>query len=292
MAERKPSSAKKLDPAQSPRAMYGAELRYQRERAGLSQAALGEKLFVGHSLIAKMESGERRVQPDMAEQLDRVLDAGGFFVRNMAAARATPYPEHFADVVELEADTTGIRQWEPLLVPGLLQTEAYAMAVIRAYDPVLAHELVQERLAARLVRARIFDSATRPLYWAIVDEAAIRCPVGGQAVMAAQLRHVAAMIHRNRIIFQVLPFSAGAHPGMDGPLKLMAFEDDAPMAYLPGAETGMLVDDPATVKRLSLAYDLLGAAALPPEASLTFIEAVAEEYEHGPEVQAGGGHMA
>src|SRR3954464_116403 len=111
MAERKPTSAsasastsaKKLDPAQSPRAMYGAELRFQRERAGLSQAALGELLFVGNSLIAKMESGERRIQPDMAEQLDRVLDAGGFFVRNLAAGRATPYREHFANVAELES---------------------------------------------------------------------------------------------------------------------------------------------------------------------------------------------
>jgi transcriptional regulator with XRE-family HTH domain len=270
--------------------MYGAELRFQRERAGLSQAGLGELLFVGNSLIAKMESGERRIQPDMAEQLDRVLDAGGFFVRNLAAGRATPYPEHFAGVVELEADATDIREWEPLLVPGLLQTEAYALAVIRAYDPVLANELVQERLEARLVRARIFDSANSPLYWGIVDQAAIRCPVGGPAAMAEQLRHVAAMARRNRIIFQVVPFSAGAHPGMNGPLKLMAFENDTPMAYLSGISSGALIDDPAAVRRHELAYDLLAAAALSPEASLDLIEAAAEEYEHAS--QHDGGDVA
>jgi transcriptional regulator with XRE-family HTH domain len=292
MAERKPSSTKKLDPAQSPRAMYGAELRYQRERAGLSQAALGEKLFVGHSLIAKMESGERRVQPDMAEQLDRVLDAGGFFVRYLTAGRSSAHREDFADVPELETSALTIKEWEPLLVPGLLQTAAYAMAVIRAYDPVLAEDDALERQKARLDRAQLFDDPKCPLYWAVVNEAAIRCPVGGPATMAEQLCHIAAMVRRNRIVFQVLPLSVGAHPAMNGGLRLMTFEDDAPMAYRSGAGTGSLIDDPATVIRHTLTYDLLGAAALPPEASLTLIEAVAEEYEHGPEVQSGGGHMA
>lgn len=292
MADRKPTSAKKLDPAQSPRAMYGAELRFQRERAGLSQAALGERLFVGHSLIAKMETGERRVQPDMAEQLDRILDAGGFFVRYLKAARATPYREHFADVAELETFALTIHEWEPLLVPGLLQIPAYTLAVIRGYDPVVSAEVVSERQAARLARAGIFKNPTRPLYWAVLDESVIRRPCGGPAVMAAQLRHLCAMIRSNRIIVQILPYSAGAHAGMEGALKLMTFEDDGPMAYMQAQETGSLIDDPATVKRCSFTYDLLGAAALPPEASLTLIEAVAEEYEHGPQVRPDGGDLA
>ncbi|MFG1809944.1 Scr1 family TA system antitoxin-like transcriptional regulator [Streptomyces sp. NPDC049040] len=292
MADRKPTSAKKLDPAQSPRAMYGAELRFQRERAGLSQAALGERLFVGHSLIAKMESGERRIQPDMAEQLDRVLDAGGFFVRNMAAGRATPHREDFADVAELETAALTIKEWEPLLVPGLLQTAAYAMAVIRAADPVLAGSEARARQKARLDRARLFDNPSCPTYWAVVNEAALRCAVGGPTTMAEQLRHIIEMIHRDRIILQILPLSEGAHPGMNGGLRLMTFEDDAPMAYRSGADSGSLVDDAATVKRHTLTYDLLGAAALSPDVSLTLVEAVAEEYEHAPEVRPDGGDVA
>ncbi|WUH93019.1 helix-turn-helix transcriptional regulator [Streptomyces sp. NBC_00433] len=292
MAERKPTSAsaKKLDPAQSPRAMYGAELRFQRERAGLSQSGLGELLYVGNSLIAKMETGERRVQPDMAEQLDRVLDAGGFFVRNLAAGRATPYREHFADVAELESVALTIKQWEPLLMPGLLQTPGYALAVIRGYDPVAPAEVVKKRQDARLARAHIFQNAERPLFWAIVDEAAVRRPTGGLATMAGQLRYVAAMAREGRIIFQVLPYSAGSHPGMEGALKLMTFEDDSPMAYVQAQETGTLLDDPATITRCTLTYDLLAAAALSPEASLDFIETAAEEYEHGS--QRSGGDVA
>lgn len=291
MADRKPttsSAAKKLDPAQSPRAMYGAELRFQRERAGLSQAGLGELLFVGNSLIAKMESGERRIQPDMAEQLDRILDAGGFFTRNLAAGRATPYVEHFAEVAEMETYALTIREWEPLLIPGLLQTAAYTRAVIRAFDPVLPEAEVRERQKTRLSRARLFDNPKSPTYWAVINEAALRCAVGGPATMAEQLRHVTSAIRRNRIILQVVPFSLGAHPAMGGGLRLMTFEDDSPVAYCSGVSSGSLTDDPATVTRHILTYDLLAAAALPQEASLTLIEAVAEEYEHASQPDDGG----
>src|SRR5437899_9765568 len=98
--------------------------------------------------------------------------------------------------------------------------------------------------------------------------------------MAEQLLRVAEMVRNQRIIFQVLPFSVGAHPGMNGSLKLMTFKDDAPMAYTQAQETGSLIDDPATVKRCSLTFELLGAAAASPKDSLHLIEAMAEEYEH------------
>jgi transcriptional regulator with XRE-family HTH domain len=292
MANRQPGKSKKLDPSHSPRALYGAELRFRREQAGLSQAELGARLFLSGSYVAYIERGDKRVPADCAEKLDEILETDGFFVRNLAAGRATPYREHFADVAELETVALTIRQWEPLLVPGLLQTEGYALAVMRAYDPVLIAEAIRERLAARLARAAIFNNPGRPLYWCVLDEATIRRPVGGPAVMAEQLRKVAGMIRQNRIIVQVLPFGVGAHAAMEGAMKLMTFEDDTPVAYLQAQETGSLLDDPATVKRCSLTYDLLGAAALPPEASLTLIEAVAEEYEHGHQGQPGGGHLA
>ncbi|MYS20902.1 helix-turn-helix domain-containing protein [Streptomyces sp. SID4948] len=287
-----PGKQRKLDPSASSRELYGSELRFKREQAGLSLEELAARMFIAKSHVSNLEVGQRRVQPDMAVQLDEILETDGFFVRNLAAGRSSPYPEHFADAAELESFALSLRDWEPLLVPGLLQTEAYALAVIRGYDPVLPDSEVRERLAARRSRARIFSNESSPHYWAVVDEAAIRRPVGGIAAMTEQLRHVAAMIRRNRIILQVLPFSAGAHAGMEGALRLMTFENDSPMAYLSSVATGTLIVDPATVKRHSLAYDLLAAAALSPEASLTLIEAVAEEYEHGAQVRPAGGDVA
>lgn len=98
--------------------------------------------------------------------------------------------------------------------------------------------------------------------------------------MVEALRHVAALVHRRRVIAQVLPFRAGAHTSMGGAIKLMGFDDAPPLVYFEGPGTGRLEDDPATVTRYELAYDLLGATALSPHESLALIESVAEDYAH------------
>ncbi|MGP4044263.1 helix-turn-helix domain-containing protein [Streptomyces sp. 2A115] len=276
MPETKP---KRLDPSQSPRALYGAELRHRREEADLSQEDLGTRMFVSGSFIGQLEAGIRRMQPECAQMADEILKTDGFFVRNLEAAMKSPYERHFADVVEFEGLAQTIKDWAPDLIPGLLQTAAYARAVIRAYDPVLTEDVVEERVTSRQARARVFDDPVTPRYRVILDEVVLRRPVGGPKVMAEQLRHIAAMVRRNRIIAQVLPLAEGAHAGMDGLFKLMTFDDAPPVAYAQGVETGRLLDDPAVVTRCTLTYDLLGAVALSPAASLVLIERAAEEYE-------------
>ncbi|UUU33007.1 helix-turn-helix transcriptional regulator [Streptomyces sp. CA-210063] len=270
---------KTLDPSESTRALYGAELRHQRERAGMSQEDLGAAMFVSGSFVGQLEAGLRRMRLEYARSVDEILGTDGFFVRNLEAARKSPYEHHFADVVEFEGLAQTIKEWGPTLVPGLLQTAAYTRAVVRAYDPVLTEDIVEERVAARQARAHIFDDPRTPRYWAILDEMALRRPVGGPAGMAEQLRHIAGMVRRHRIIVQVLPLAEGATAGMQGMFKLMTFEDAPPLSYTEGSETGRLFDDPAVVTRSVLTYDLLGGAALSPGASLALIEQAAKEYE-------------
>ncbi|MFC8591159.1 helix-turn-helix domain-containing protein [Streptomyces atroolivaceus] len=271
---------KKLDPSASPRALLGAELRHRREGAGLSQDDLGAPLFVSGSFIGQLEAGTRRMQADQAQKLDEVLDAGGFFTRNCAALKKSKYPDHFAEAAEAEQEATAIREYAPLLIPGLLQTEAYARAVFRAYQPTATEDVIDELVAARLERAHLLADPTTPLVWVVLDEAVLRRHKGGRAVMAEALRHIAALAHRHRAIVQVLPFSAGAHRALEGPLKLMSFPGAPPLAYLQGLGTGQLQDDPATVRQYELTYDLVVASALSPEASLALIESVAEDYTH------------
>ncbi|MFF8598996.1 helix-turn-helix domain-containing protein [Streptomyces sp. NPDC015245] len=271
---------KKKDPPLSPRAIIGAELRHARERKGVSQEALGELVFVSGSYIGQMEAGTRRIRPEMAVQLDEALDTNGFFERNCKAANKSKYPDHFAEAAEAEAEATGIKEFAPLLIPGLLQTPAYAREVFRAYQPTAPEDEIDDLVSARLERGRLLDDPTKPLLWVVLGEAVLRQVVGGPAVMAEALRHIAGLARHHRVIVQVLPFGAGAYGSMGGSLKLMSFEDAPPLVYFQGFGTGFLEDDPATVAQHTLTYDLLGAAALSPRDSLALIESVAEDYAH------------
>jgi hypothetical protein len=220
------------------------------------------------------------VQPDVAQKLDEALDTNGFFERNCRATNKSRYPDHFNEAVEAESLATSIHQYAPLVIPGLLQTGAYARAVFRAYRPTAPEAEIDELVEARLARARILDDPTTPVLWSVLDEAALRRVVGSPRVMAENLRHIAALVRRHRIIVQALPFSAGAIGALTGGIKLMKFTDAPPLAYIDGVGMGQLLDDPATVARHELTYDLLRASALSPEDSLALIESVAEDYAH------------
>ncbi len=165
-----------------------------------------------------------------------------------------------------------------MIAPGLPQTAAYTRALTRANNPLANDEHVEERVHARMDRAVILKEATRPEYWAVLHEAALRVPVGGSAVMAEQLEHIARLVRERKILVQVLPFAAGACPQMGKSLKLMEFEDAPSTAYTEAVYSGNLLDDPAVVKRAQGTYDLLRAAALSPEATLALMESAAEDY--------------
>ncbi|MFC7881788.1 Scr1 family TA system antitoxin-like transcriptional regulator [Streptomyces sp. NPDC057376] len=272
---------KDLDPSSSPRALLGAELRHAREKAGLSQEELGARLFVSGSFIGQLEAGTRRMQPEYARMLDDVLGTEDFFQRNCAASAKSKYPEHFAEAAEAEGAATAIREYASMLIPGLLQTPDYARAVCRAYQPTAADDVIDELVDARMQRARMLTDPTAPVLWAVVDEAALRRTAGGRTVMADALRHLAGLMQENRVIVQVLPFDAGAHPAMQGCVRLMDFADSPPLVYLEGVGTGRVDDDPATVARYRVYYDLLMMSALPPGKSLSLIEDLAQNYGHG-----------
>ncbi|WP_236241371.1 helix-turn-helix transcriptional regulator [Streptomyces sp. CC228A] len=272
---------KRLDASASPRALLGSELRYAREKAGLSQEALGRPLFVSGSFIGQLEAGTRRMHPRMAVRLDQELKTDGFFERNCDASKKSPYPDHFAAAAAAEALASAIKEYTPLLIPGLIQTRAYAKAVFRAYAPTAPEQVIDQSVDDRMARTKLLDDPTKPLFWAILDEAVLRRPVGGPEVMAEALRHIAALIRGHRVIVQVLPFRAGAHAAMEGALKLMYFDDATPLAYTEGLSSGRLDDDEEAVRRHELTYDLLGAGALSLGDSLALIESVAEDYAHG-----------
>ncbi|GGK45107.1 helix-turn-helix domain-containing protein [Streptomyces flaveus] len=258
---------------------FGTELKRRREEAGFTQSDLGSRVFVSGGYIGQFEQAIRKPQLDVAQRIDEVLQTGGFFERLWRKLiKEQAYADHFAHVAELERLATEICEYAPTVVPGLLQTAVYARAIYLASNPLAADEYIEEMVRLRMDRTQLLKDATRPVYWAVLHEAALRIPVGGPAAMARQLDHIAAMMRERKVMVQVFPFSAGAHPAMGKMMTLMEFDDAPPTVYTEAVLSGNLLDDPAVVKRSQAHYDLLRAAALSPEASLALIESVAEDY--------------
>ncbi|WP_326620975.1 helix-turn-helix transcriptional regulator [Streptomyces decoyicus] len=258
---------------------WGAELKRRREEAGLTQDALGRMVFVSGGYVGQFEQAIRKPQLDVAVRIDGVLQTDGFFERTWRKLIDDQrYADYFAAAAELERLATKICDFESMIVPGLLQTADYARVLTLANNPLATEEYIEDKVRARLDRAVILKDTTRPLYWAVLHEAVLRVPVGGPAVMAEQLEHIARLARERKILMQVLPFAAGAYPLMGRMLTLMEFEDAPPTAYTEGVYSGNLLDDPAVVMRVRESYDLLRAAALSPEASLALIESAAEDY--------------
>ncbi|MEV5594393.1 helix-turn-helix transcriptional regulator [Streptomyces sp. NPDC052496] len=262
------------------RTAYGEELKAQREAAGLTQEKLSEMVIMSRTHIAHIEAGRRRPSMDDARRLDQVLSTGGVLARFLPTLDGKLMADHFEQVALFEQQTTMIREYAATLVPGLLQTEAYARAVFGSFFPPKNTEQCDSAVVTRLERAKILDAPDPPVLWVLLDEAVLRRPVGGPAVMAAQLRHIAELGERERVRLHVLPFSAGAHPLMESGLMLLCFDDAPSIAYVEGLYTGALYDDPAIVRNGQTAYALALSDAMSHTDSLVLIKAVAEEYEH------------
>ncbi|MFJ2741798.1 Scr1 family TA system antitoxin-like transcriptional regulator [Streptomyces sp. NPDC087440] len=258
---------------------FGEELKLRRERAGLTQEALGLLVFVSGGYIGQFEQAIRKPQLDVAQRIDVALQTDGFFERTWRKLIGdSEYEQYFTGTVDLEPHATSISEFEGSLIPGLLQTADYARVLMTSATPERSDEQAEKMVCARLERQKILADPELPLYWSIVHETALRITVGSPAVMAEQLDRVTCLMRSRRAIVQVIPFSEGVYATMGVPLRLMEFEDAPPVAYTEGLYTGNLIDDPAVVRRAQRTYDLLRAAALSPSASLQLIASVAEDY--------------
>lgn len=276
---------KDIDGSESVPSFYGKELRWKREQAGLTLQQLAGGSFYGLSHLSEIERGERRMPRDLAEHVDRTLGTDGFFARrceDVRKARQKGHARYFEKVLEAEAHAETIEEWCPTVFPGLLQIEPYIRAVIRAAHPLEEREKTEEKVHARLSRARLFDNdPTTPEYWVVLHESLLRLPILPSAGMAEQLDHLVELARRPRITPQILPWNCGAHPLVQGTAKVMTFPDAPPLVYTESPYSGDTIDEPSLVKQYRKAYDRLRAAALPPQASLTMIEQAAEDYRNG-----------
>ncbi|WLW52618.1 helix-turn-helix domain-containing protein [Streptomyces sp. SX92] len=276
---------KDIDGSMSVPTFYGKELRWKREAAGLSLEALLEGSFFGKTYLSDIERGERRMPVELARHVDHVLGTDGFFERHcedVRKARRAGHAGYYEKALEAEKHAKTIEVWGPTILPGLLQTPAYARAVVRATHPLALDEEVAEKVTARMARGCLFEKDHHtPSYWAILHESLVTDPILSPPEMAEQLDRIVALAERRRIATQIVLRKSSPHPFMLGTAMIMTFPDAPPLFYTESLHSGDTIDDPALVEEYRRSYDLLRAVALSPDTSLAMIKAAAEEYRNG-----------
>ena len=262
-----------LDPGASPLDYYGFELRRHREAAGLTQRQLGDIVNYTGSLVGQVETARKLPTLEFSERIDVALGTGGLLSRMIDLVLRSQLPAWFQQVAELEARAIEICTFQAHMVHGLFQTEAYARATLATMDETD----LDDRTAVRLARQRIFAKNEPPVMWMILSEAALYQEIGGPKAMRGQLAHLLASENNPRINIQILPFSAGAHAGLQGSFTLFRFASDPAIVYTEGYGSGYPSANPDTVKDCSLRYDHLQAAALSLRDSAELIRRVMEE---------------
>jgi len=277
------------DASTSVPSFYGAELRFKREQAGLTLEQLAEGSFRGISFLSQIERGERRMPMDLARHVDERLGTDGFFQRrcdDAAKARNLGHPLYFQDVPDLEKQAETLEEWQPHVIPGLLQTAEYMRGLIRYEAPFTPPEVAEQRVSARIARGDLWKREDRPSYWAILRESLIRRTPLPPAVMAGQLEHIVEVIRSTQSVLQIVPDTTRWHPLQHGMAKIMTFADAPPLVWSDTNFNGQIIDFPSRVKEYRRDYDLLRAVALPPETSLDLVEEAARTYRHEAQLEA------
>lgn len=254
-----------------------AELRRARSGAGLSQEDLGRQINYSSSLVSAVETGQRPPTREYLEGVDRALGTGGLFERFLSdLVSVDRAPVWLRDWVIFERDATLIRWFQPLLVPGLLQTAPYARAVLE-WGGLLRPTEVERSLASRMERQGILDEAVPPQFIAIIDEAVLHRLVGSPGLMVEQCERLHLMLDRPNVHLHVIPASAGAHAGLAGPF-ILAKGRDYEAAHLDNSLQAEVVDRPDSVDTLVRKWEAIRGEALPRTQTRKLIEEAARRW--------------
>jgi transcriptional regulator with XRE-family HTH domain len=281
--------------AQSPtvrRRRLALELRRLRETARLTCEEVAERLECSASKISRVETGRVSVSPrdvrDMLEIYGIPADQRESLVQLARDSRQKGWWHAYSDTIQpqfatylgLESAASEIRIYEVILIPGLLQTEDYARAVISAGMMNSEHEDIERRVALRMARQQpALSRADSPKLWAVLDEAALRRTVGGPGLMRMQLEYLLGVASLPNVAVQVIPFGGGAHPAMGRPFVVLVFPEraDPDVVYLEDLTSALYLEDVDEVDRYDVFFNHLRATALSFDDSTALITSVLKE---------------
>ena len=274
------------------RMLVGAQLRRLRTQAGLTREQAAEAIRASAWKLHRLENGQVSFKERDIVDLLRLygITDPGEVAALLTMAREANEPgwwQHYSDVlpqwfrayVDLESATTLIRTYQGLLVPGLLQTEEYTRAVIHGAQLDESPEEADHRVALRMARQTLLTRADAPRLWAVVDEAALRRPVGGPKVMRAQLEWLIDAAELSNVTLQILPFGAGAHPAMVGAFSILRFADRelADVVYLEHLTNAVYLDKGDDVDHYLHVMDQISTHSEHPARTVEILSAVLRE---------------
>ncbi|GGX89795.1 transcriptional regulator [Streptomyces anandii JCM 4720] len=252
--------------------MVGAQLAALRKAAGHTQRSLAARVVVDEETIASIEQGRRPLKEDLAQQLDEVLDTRGVLsvaVNNMPEVDL--FPRWAEEFIDLEREAVTQSWYENQVLPGLLQTEAYARAVLRNDVPTLTADEIELRVAARLARQEILHRKDPPTVCFIFSEVTLIDRLGGQEVYEEQLRRLLDWSRIPGVTLQVMPVGREFHAGLAGPFILLETPDHQRLAYTEAPRGSRIIADPDEVSYLERRYAMLRTQALNPYATRSLL---------------------
>jgi transcriptional regulator with XRE-family HTH domain len=182
-------------------------LRALREKAGLSQRELAERVYCSASLVSAIENGTKPAKLDLVKRVDNALNVGGALIKVWPITTSGNYPSWFALVAELEKEACKIHEWEMRAVSGLLETPDYARVLMRTVRPRDNDEKIEADVNTRLERQEIFAKDNPPMTWFVLDESILYRPIGGGRVMRNQLIKLEKMAQQTNVVIQVMPLA-------------------------------------------------------------------------------------
>ncbi|MEU3553496.1 helix-turn-helix domain-containing protein [Streptomyces fragilis] len=273
------------------RRRLGQELRRLREQKGMTAEEVAERLLVSQSKISRLENGRRSISQRDVRDLCGVYEVDDqriveSLMQMAKDSRQQGWWHSFGDIpysvyIGLETDAASLRVYDPQVVPGLLQTRRYAESLITGALPETAAADIEKRVQVRLRRQQRINARENPLrLWTVLDEAALCRIVGNKAVMREQLEHLVEQSELPHVTVQVIPFTMGAHPGLNGQYAILEFPDasDSSVVYIEGVTSDLYLEKPNDVQKYSVMYEHLRAQALNVEQSRQYIEDIAKTY--------------
>jgi transcriptional regulator with XRE-family HTH domain len=268
----------------------GTRLRELRQSKGMTVDEVAGRLLVSAPKVSRIETGAggRGVNlRDIRDLCDLYEVDAAEREKLMRLARESQQKSWWQEYGELrsptfvglEAAATSILEYESNLIPPLLQTPDYARAMVEGVELDVTDELIEQRAQARQTRQQLLTGEAPIRFWAVLDEAAVRRVVGGRDVMAAQLRSITELAALANVTVQLIPFEAGAHPGISSTFILLHFEEDVPdLVYVEGLLGDHFLENPTDVSRYRRVFDQLRAIALSPKDSAVMISTLADGF--------------